>query len=186
MFLVLPWQFDLIFCLLTNQNKTLLSSRKRCSKWSPGPENTFSFSWTEQNATWVRSRKRCFRGSHVTLKLIFGFCTIPKCDLGEVGKAMPGTRNSFSVSWPPQNAAYVSSRKRNFKWLQGTTNSFSASWPAPNRIWVNWRKRWFKWSNGTLKSFSVSLQAEITTFFKSIKRRFTWWNGTLKSFFASW
>jgi len=58
--------------------------------------------------------KAMFEGLLSHFELIFSLLNIPKCDLGEVDKAMfqgsHVTLNSFSASWPSQNATSLRSR----------------------------------------------------------------------------
>ena len=93
------------FLPLDKRNSTLVRSRKRCFKCSPGTGNSFSSSRPAQNATWVKLRKRCLKCSHVTL-------------------------NSLSASWPSRNANWLSSRNRCLMSSHGSFNLFSSSGPA--------------------------------------------------------
>ena len=72
----------------TTQNATWVRSWKRCFKWSPDTSTTFYDTRPAKNATWKNTIKRCFKGSHGNFDLIFCLLTCPKCDLGEVEKAM--------------------------------------------------------------------------------------------------
>jgi len=78
--------------------------------------------------------KALFQGLAYHFELIFGLLTIPKCDLGEVRKTMIQI-----VEW------YF---EVTFKGSQGTYNSFSASWPGENATFVKMIKRRFMCSNG--------------------------------------
>ena len=102
------------------ENVTSFMSIKRRFKWSYGTYKSFSASWPSQNATLVRSWKRCFKWS----ELVFFLLTSPKREMGEVEKVcFKGahvTLNSFSVSWPTQNATWVRSKKWCFKVSHGT------------------------------------------------------------------
>ena len=124
------------------------------------------------------------------------------------------TLNSFSASWPTQNATLLRSRSdvsrarmeltTNYQPLdlpKSELDEFNKAcflvvirhcvhifWPLtyPNCDLVEVEKRWMKMWNGNLKSFYASWLTENANFIKSIKRRFNWSNGTIKSYSASW
>jgi len=99
------------------KNSTLVRSRKRCFKWSPGIVNTIS-PLTSPKCDFGEVEEAMFQGLLCYLDLIFGLLTIPKCNLVDVEKALLlGLARHFQI--------------------------FSETGTAEHVNWVNYKKRLF-------------------------------------------
>ena len=208
---VAEWHVKVIFFLLQAQYLTLVRSGKQCFKWSPGNQNSFSFTWPAQKWNGWR-QKKLFQVVAFHFELTFGLLTIPKCDLDEFVKVIfhglqwhsqlaknanwwkrkkrcfrwsTGNQNSFSSSWAAQNATWVKSKKRRYKRLHVILNSYSASWPSQNATWMRSEKRRFKVSHGTLNLFWTCGLAKNAIWMKWKKPCFNVSNGIHNLFWAS-
>ena len=150
---VAQWHVKIISCLLQAQYLTLLRSGKRCFKWSPGNQNSFSFSWPVQKGNGWSQGNAVSRG-RISLWIHIRPLNHPKMRLGWVRKSdISWSRMAFSTSW---KCNLMKTKKQCFRWLPGNQKSFSSSWPTQNATWVKSKKQRYKRSHVTLNSYSAS------------------------------
>ena len=137
---------EVIFCFLTNRKWRLKSI-----KWQFMMSNGSHFLSLEKpkiRLWWGRendvSSGRPALGTHF-LPLVQ-----PKMRIGWSRKSVISegriSQNSFSASWPTQNATWLRSRER-FKRAHGTRKLFWTSGLVQNAISMKSKKRWFKLSS---------------------------------------
>jgi hypothetical protein len=87
-FHVVEWHWDLIFSFSPSQNASWMRSRNRCFNGSPCPTNTFSAWLTDPKCEFGEVEKAMFPGIERLWNLIFCLLIITKFDLVEIGKAI--------------------------------------------------------------------------------------------------